>query len=143
MNPVMKRDVDLVRRILQHVEQSGADGTSPGGWTQLVEEGYDASSIQYHIQILHDAGLIRADELVPGQWWPERLTWAGHEFLDTARDETLWNEAKSRIDAAVGAAPFEVFRELLVRLTKDRLERPELSREAISPKPAAGRPKRK
>lgn len=140
MDRLMQRDVDLVRRILLHIERSGADGTSPGGWAPLVEDGYEVSSIQYHIQILHDAGLIQADELVPGQWWPERMTWAGHEFLDASRDEALWNEAKRRVEATVGTAPFEVFRDLLMRMTRERLDQlgPAHSPDSTTEKPAGG-----
>ena len=79
---------------------------------------------------MNDAGLIRADELVPGQWWPERMTWAGHEFLDAARNDAIWSEAKRRVERQLGSASFEVMRELLLELARERLakKKPKRSR---------------
>lgn len=114
----MKRDLELVRRILLHLE---ADEASPSGFGGFVEDGYDLPAIHYHIRLLHDAGLIEADEIVPGQWWPERMTWSGHEFLDAARNEELWKETRTRVEKGTGAAPFSVFHELLLRGLRTRL----------------------
>lgn len=114
----MKRDLDLVRKILLHLEGGGA---SPSGLGAFVEYGYDIGAIHYHVQLLHDAGLIEADEIVPGQWWPERMTWAGHEFLDAARNEKLWQETKKRVEKGTGGAPFSVFHELLLSGLRARL----------------------
>jgi hypothetical protein len=118
----MKRDLDLVRRILLHLEGEG-ENASPSGWSAFVEDGYDLPTIHYHVRLLHDAGLIEADEIVPGQWWPERMTWAGHEFLDAARNEELWQETKRRVAGSVGSAPFLLFHETLIRMSRERLER--------------------
>ena len=116
----MKRDLDLVRRILLHIEKSG---TSPTGFGAFVEDGYDLPAIHYHIRLLHDAGLIEADEIVPGQWWPERMTWSGHEFLDVARNEELWRETKEKVEKSAGGAPFLVFHELLLHGLRARVVR--------------------
>jgi hypothetical protein len=108
----MKRDLDLVRRILLHMEEGEA---SPSGWSAFVDDGYDLGTIHFHVRLLHDAGLIEADEIVPGQWWPERMTWSGHEFLDAARNEDLWRETKQgRADH--GKCPV-----LVVRASSSRL----------------------
>jgi hypothetical protein len=114
----MRRDLDLVRRILLRLEES------PSGWSTFVDEGYELPQIHYHVRLLHDAGLIEADEIVPGQWWPERMTWAGHEFLDAARNDDLWNEVKRRVERGPGSAPFLLFHELLIRMSRERLEAP-------------------
>ena len=115
----MKRDLDLVRRILLHLEGSDA---SPSGWSAFVDDGFEIGTIHYHFRLLHDAGLLEADEIVPGQWWPERMTWAGHEFLDAARNEDLWRETRKRVEKG-GGAPFSVFHELLLSGLRARLER--------------------
>ena len=119
----MKRDLDLIRRILLRIEESG-DGAGSSSFTDFVEKGYDVSSIHYHVRLLNDAGLIEADELVPGQWWPERMTWAGHEFLDAARSDHLWNDVKTQVLRRGGSVPFALFHELLVRRNRERLEKP-------------------
>jgi hypothetical protein len=119
----MKRDLELVRRILLDIEDNRETSGGHSSWSSLVDEGYTPQAIQYHVQLLHDAGLIHADELVPGQWWPERITWAGHEFLDSARNDKLWNEAKRRVERELGSASFQVVHELLIRMANESLER--------------------
>lgn len=116
----MKRDLELVRKILLHLEKGG-DAGSPSGFHAFVDDGYEIGAIHYHVRLLHDAGLIEADEIVPGQWWPERMTWSGHEFLDAARNEELWRETKQRVEKGTGGAPFSVFHELLLRELRTRL----------------------
>jgi hypothetical protein len=120
----MKRDLELVRRILLDIEDNRETSGGHSSWSSLVDAGYPAEAIHYHVQLLHDAGLIHADELVPGQWWPERITWAGHEFLDSARNDKLWNEAKRRVEKELGSAPFRVVHDLLIRMANESLERP-------------------
>jgi hypothetical protein len=116
----LKRDLDLVRRILLRIEES-PEGAGASRFTDFVEDGCEVSSIHYHVRLLKDAGLIEADELVPGQWWPERLTWAGHEFLDAARNEELWNDVKKQVLQGGGSAPFALVRELLLDGSRERL----------------------
>ena len=113
----MKRDLDLIRRILLNIEAQG-EGS---GFNQIADNGYAPEAIQYHVQLMNDAGLIVADELVPGQWWPERITWAGYEFLDLARNDALWQRTKRDVESKVGSAPFQVVRDLLARQVKEQL----------------------
>jgi hypothetical protein len=123
----MRRDLDLVRRILLDLEGRADHPETSSGWSNLVDQGFELDAIQFHVQLMNDAGLIQADELVPGQWWPERVTWAGYEFLDAARNETLWNEARRRVERSVGSAPFEIVRELLVSMAREDVKRPRRS----------------
>ena len=98
----MKRDMDLVRSILIAIEKNEKDivrrqdfdrtfqQNSPDGttWTnkQIIE----------HVRIMGQAGLIEAKMLLgPRGFSAISLTWAGHEFLDNARDENVWQKAKS------------------------------------------------
>ena len=117
----MQRDLDLIRRILLDVENDGTDSPKHTGFNAYTEDGYALEAVHYHLQLLHDAGLIVADELVPGQWWPERLTWAGHEFLDAARDDARWARAKETVATRAGSAPFRVMHDVLLRLVDDSL----------------------
>ena len=125
----MKRDLDLIRRILLDIETPDAGASHHAGFGHLTQDGLDPEAIQYHVQLMHDAGLIVADEMVPGQWWPERITWAGHEFLDLARDDTRWERAKHDVDREVGSAPFLVVRDLLARRAGEQLELPRRTRK--------------
>lgn len=92
----MKRDWELVRRILLALESQ--DG-------RLMPDqiaGYDAAAVCYHMEIMRQAGLIEANS-VAGACVALSLTWNGHEFLDSIRQDTVWNKVKVRArEAGVG-----------------------------------------
>lgn len=108
----MKRDMELVRELLLCVE---ADGNIE----KLCEKhGHDV--VAGHVAILLDARLIvgslfydRDQSRRNPDFVIVRLTWAGHEFLDNARDETVWNKVTSTIKNAATTASFEVLVEML------------------------------
>ena len=61
-----------------------------------------------------EAGLLEGgDHTSTGSEGPEglanRLTWAGHEFLDAARDDATWGKAKTAVKTA-GGVGFEVLK---------------------------------
>ncbi len=122
----MKRDMDLVRRILQAVESSDGD---PRVYVELdfVDE-YPRNSVAYHVELLADAGLIKAQDLMSlgedgYKWMPKRLTSAGHDFLDAARHEENWNEAK-RLLKRGGVAGLTLLKDQLIYLAKQQLGLP-------------------
>ncbi|PKV63379.1 DUF2513 domain-containing protein [Pontibacter ramchanderi] len=91
----MKRNIDLVRQILLKTEELGFLNRS----FELSIEDYSKEEISYHVKLLAQAGYLEAEyisckELT--EWNPISLTWSGHEFLDAARDNTVWNKAKSK-----------------------------------------------
>lgn len=56
----------------------------------------------YHISLLNEAGLmnaiIRKNEYgLPSDAVIMGLTWAGHDFLDAVRNDTIWSNAKETI----------------------------------------------
>ncbi len=100
----MKRDMDLVRKILLDVEESDE-------WrhSAVTIERLDDEMVSYHVKLLHQAGLIEAvDKTSLGTlcWHPTTLTWDGHEFLDAARDESRWGTAKNTLLSKVGVLSF-------------------------------------
>ena len=93
----MKRDFDLVRTILLGIEAN--EDAIGNGWITLGKiNGYSQEQVSYHVSLLHEAGLIKAIDLsnnLSFYWEPKRLTWYGHEFLDSARNENIWGNAKN------------------------------------------------
>lgn len=117
----MKRDMDLVRTILQTIENSEKPGISE---IDLPE--YDSDIIDYHIMLLDEAGLIDAnyDELDDGKiivMSINRLTWDGHEFLSAAKDDKIWNEAKAKIKHKGFELTFKLMQTLLESIMKTML----------------------
>jgi Hypothetical protein (DUF2513) len=108
----MKRDMELVRKILLAVEEA----TTTDKPIPIKLEGYDLRVISYHIQRLHEAGLIEAldaSDLGTSRWHATSLTWAGHEFLDTARNDTVWQRAMTSVNEKGGSVSLEVLKSIL------------------------------
>jgi hypothetical protein len=120
----MKLDKDLVREILLAVEASEED---PLGWTELNLEGWEALDVSYHVMLLHEAGLIVGQDLSADEgleWLPKRLTYRGHEFLDTIRDREVWRLTKAGAEKAGGvslAVMLEIGKAYGKQVLKDRL----------------------
>lgn len=92
----MKRDMDLVRRILFEVEK-----LPPLTARRIEVEGYSMNEVAYHCEMLYRYGLIKryhGDEIdqLDGviDFWVEDLTWQGHDFLEKIREDTVWNKTK-------------------------------------------------
>lgn len=120
----MKRDLDLIRRILLAVELSDDD---PRELVDLdVGDEHSLTVVAEHVRLLHEAGLIEAaNEETFGpdgyRWVPKRLTWAGHDFLDAARDLSIWNEAMQRVKSTVGSVGVSLLKELLQGLARQSI----------------------
>lgn len=91
----MKLDKDLVREILLAIEESEHD---PDDSIEVTVEGRDPRQVSYHLMLLHEAGFVLAEDLISTDdelaWGARRLTYAGHEFLDTVRDGEVWRRTK-------------------------------------------------
>ncbi|MCK4340490.1 MAG: DUF2513 domain-containing protein [Phycisphaerae bacterium] len=116
----MKRDMDLVRQLLLKIEEH-EHGLAP---RNLPIDGYDDEQIGYHVHLMGQAGLLKvADVTHLGSASPEaipvRMTWAGHDFLDAARSETIWSRAKDHLGANWASVPFEVLKSLLVKFISE------------------------
>ena len=111
----MQRDMDLVREILLAVEQHGYNGST----FALDLPNHTHPLVQYHLMLLDKAKLLIAKRVgQPTHFEPLRLTWAGYEFLETARDDSTWNKAKNAVLTKVGGLPFQVLSALLVEYGK-------------------------
>ncbi|MCP4354891.1 MAG: DUF2513 domain-containing protein [Proteobacteria bacterium] len=95
----MKRDFDLIRLLLLDLE----------GEERVSFSEYTEDQINYHKALLLKSGLAEgpdslyssrggknSDE-IPDCVYIKRLTWNGHEFLDQARNNTVWNKAKKLV----------------------------------------------
>ena len=111
----MKRDMDLIRTILLEIEEH----QDPGSAVTLKAPGYSPLQIAYHVKLLTQAGLIEALDASHMQslaWIPTSLTWSGHEFLDTARNDTVWQKVKAELKDKGMSLPFELIQQLAVKI---------------------------
>lgn len=101
-NIAMKLDKDLVREIMLAVEAYD----EPQGWMNLTIDGKSDNEVSYHVMLLDEAGLISGINLGgigSFEWQPRRLTYQGHEFLDTVRDGEVWKRTKEGAEKVGGA----------------------------------------
>jgi hypothetical protein len=121
----MQRDMELIRKIMLVVEQH-EHGFAP---RDLTVDGYSDEQVGYHCWLLNDAGLAEAVEIERrGADSPyaviRKLTWAGHEFLDAAKDDSTWERAKQRLSSAgksLHTVTLGVLQGLLVDVAKQQL----------------------
>jgi hypothetical protein len=106
----MKRDLDLIRKIILDVEAMPPGGTAftlqqRGQTFPSVDSEIDDLVLLEHVRMLIDGGYIRGkyyQTLSDGaDAHVDDLTWQGHEFAATVRDDTVWKKTKS-ILAKVG-----------------------------------------
>ena len=117
----MKRDMDLCRKILLATEEMPPNGEvrSEGLAMPL---GIDANVIDYHITLLVEAGLVDGIDVSTLEnsysFIITRLTWEGHEFLDSARDDGHWSQAKGVAEKA-GAWGFSAISNILASIATE------------------------
>jgi hypothetical protein len=107
----MKRDFDLIRRIVRDIEDMPAGSNS--GTPRY--EGEDRETVAAHVVLLIEAGLIKGDVLAVTYGLPRirisGLTWAGHDFLAVAKNDTIWAKAKTSVLAPAAGATWSVILE--------------------------------
>jgi hypothetical protein len=119
----MKRDMDLVRNILLVIEKE----TSGFVFEPPKLNGYSKEQIVYHIYIMAQGGLLEAqsrqtsESVIPIDFSFINLTWTGHEFIDNARNEGVWKNAKTIVGEKLGTISVGVMTQLLNSLLKSQL----------------------
>lgn len=118
----MKRDIDLIRKILLVLEsQEHGFFREP-----LVVDGYTEEQIGYHVHLLGEAGLLKVRDhthlqSMSPEAFPISITWAGHEFIDAAKDESIWEKAKTKVLKPIGGVALDVLLEWLKAEAKQRI----------------------
>jgi hypothetical protein len=114
----MKRDMHLIRNIVLHIENQSLEERG----SRIEIEGYSNEIISFHIMLLDEAGLVKGDDMsgmTDIEWFADRLTWAGYEFLEASRDDKMWKKAIETITSKGGGLVFEVLKQLLISFTKE------------------------
>lgn len=117
----MKRDMDLIRRILLWLEDQ-PDVPRAAPTFDAVHE----NDVFYNCRLMAEAGFIEIIDTASMrgaryECIPERMTWRGHEFLDAARSETIWAKAKGRLSKVGETAGMETIMLLLRKLANVQL----------------------
>lgn len=132
----MKRDWDQIRTILSELEKQDdlfrpyiPDGLAAPSRSISSEDEAKFFAFYEQVRLLMEAGLVEAVMLGIYQGdsrptisftthAPYRLTWAGHEFLDSIRDAGTWSKIKSVSLEKGSSLTFDVIKELGMSLLK-------------------------
>lgn len=122
----MKRDMDLVRRLML-----AAEGQPAGEHffaRDIMQADDDGAVIAEHVHLLFDAGYLTGDPdrtiailPHPGRVLITGITWRGHEFLDAVRDDTVWQKTKAKLTATGGSATLEIVTQVATSILKQML----------------------
>ncbi len=111
---IMTRDFNLIREILFKVEQA------PSGEVLQVmsfDHEIDEAAFGEHLEIMIEAGLLEGEvhSLRPLMFVIRRLTWAGHDFLSNARNDTVWKRVMAEAEAKGTSVTMSVLNGLLTK----------------------------
>jgi hypothetical protein len=95
----MKRDLDLIRTILLKVEEDetltgSVRSANPG---DLGITDHTDAEVTYHSVLLIEAGFLAGNIEIAGQVLIFRLTWQGHEFLESVRNPETWQKTEGTL----------------------------------------------
>ena len=121
----MKRDMELIRELMKRVEAHEGPGFLSD--TKVTIEGYTPQQVLEHFFMPDDAGLVDgkplrySDGSGGGTYVAKNLTWAGHEFMANARNDTIWNKTRERVASAGGSVSVATLSELMGSIAKGLL----------------------
>lgn len=109
---ILKRDMELVRKLFFMIENQEDDRRE-----LVVPKEYDKDVVAYHLKILDQAGYVESNITYASNsvlWMSATLTWEGHEFLDSIKNDNIWRKTKEGIKEKgfeLGNVPFEILKE--------------------------------
>lgn len=91
------RDMEFVRKILFALEKM-----LPGEVFEFDSlGGVPAAQVDYHLELMGDNNLVRLYDKMRDSA-SVRLTWEGHEFLESVRDDKRWEKVKAEMSKSGG-----------------------------------------
>ncbi|MCP2086132.1 UNVERIFIED_ORG: hypothetical protein J2Y81_002149 [Paraburkholderia sediminicola] len=114
--------MDLIRELMLKLEawpmRMGGIAIIPPDAKEIQIDEYTVEQIAYHLSLIREAGFVETGGTGPvvGIGF-RRLSWSGHDFLDSVRSPDVWDKTKQAVSAAGG---FTV--DLLVFAAKSYLE---------------------
>jgi len=108
--------MDLIRALLLDTE--GEEKPDLSRWTEQQQV--------YHMGLLIEAGLVHGQIMEDSNGdiastVTTRVTWDGHEFLDSARDDTVWRKVKEKLSVVGSNVALPILTAMLTDLTKKKL----------------------
>ncbi|MFX0572884.1 MULTISPECIES: DUF2513 domain-containing protein [Bacillus] len=117
----MKLHPDLVRKMLLEIEDLPyqEDYTLSAMYLLAIKNGYDDKAGVYTARKLSESGLVKGG--FPDHLVIEELTFEGHMFLDSIRDESIWAQTKTLTSKFAGVS-LDILKDVSTHLIKDYLK---------------------
>ena len=121
----MKRDLDLIRDMMLRIEACHPkDGKiTSETFKDLCD---DEEKVAFHLFILYDVGFIVAEpvnhsKMRCSDYIVEYLTFIGCDYLDSIRDQSVWNSIKEKLRRIGGNATLDILTDLASSLLREQL----------------------
>jgi Hypothetical protein (DUF2513) len=112
----MKRNMDLIRDLLLYVEDLPA-----GQVTQEVDydvERYEFNDVLGHLKLLIDSDFIDGQVEIYHDSSSlvilRGLTMPGYDFIDSIRNESVWNQTKEKVASVGGSVAMEIIKDIAI-----------------------------
>ncbi len=126
----MKRDLDFIRELLLKIENGQTSFNCLDTDTAAVlrrppAEGgstkEEAEKLTEHLDLLKQAGFIEIMLRSGSGHYVTRLTWEGHDFLDSIRNPKIWEKTKKSVEGA-GGFTIDLLKDLAKGFVKKQIE---------------------
>ena len=121
----MKRDLDLIRDMMLRIEACHPkDGKiTSETFKDLCD---DEEKVAFHLFLLYDVGFIVAEPVSHSKmrcsdYIVEYLTFIGCDYLDSIRDQSVWNSIKEKLRRIGGNATLDILTDLASSLLREQL----------------------
>lgn len=122
----MKRDLNLIRELLLYIESSDHLYLQEETFYDICQ---DASKLRYNIYLMVDSGLIDAIDITGHRLYKTLpiynilyLTSAGCDYLDSVRDQSVWNQVCEILTNVGGSASLEIVKSIATKLVTHVLD---------------------
>ena len=95
----MKRDMELVRKILKEIEEKYVDRVL----FNLKIDSFEMKVVAYHCDIIYQAGLVKYYKAMPADdgiygFRVGGLSWHGQDYLEQIRNDDIWDKTMKEIE---------------------------------------------
>lgn len=113
----MKRDMDLVRKLLMKIEEVYEPGSGKISVSKVMIDGYDAQTVVEHLMLMKEADLLQsidAKTYVTGSTVVSigNLTNKGYDTLEAFKNDTIWNKTKDVVKEKGLPIVIDIFKDI-------------------------------
>ena len=118
----MQRDMDLCRAILLEIESFPVGRSAM--WDAIdskLSDVYGIDVVNEHVDLLNDAEFLKGYHDDGASVGVEGLSWKGHDFIEAARSDSMWEKAKAELKAKGVGLSLDVLKSALVFFAKQAM----------------------